>query len=60
MEVEVNGKIYNVKAKVWDRAGQERYRAVTGVQLRQADGALVVYDITQRESFEKLQHWLSE
>ncbi|CAI0428046.1 unnamed protein product [Linum tenue] len=43
-----------VKAQVWDTAGQERYRAVTSAYYRGALGALLVYDITKRESFDHM------
>jgi len=49
-----------VKAQIWDTAGQERYRAITKAYYRGAVGALLVYDITDRETFENLKRWLSE
>ena len=60
VELKINEKNYKVKTRIWDTAGQERYRAVTGVQLRNADGALVVYDLTHRETFNKVSEWLSD
>ena len=54
--LEVDG--VRVKAQVWDTAGQERYRAVTAAYYRGAVGALIVYDITQRDSFENCERWL--
>lgn len=56
--VEIDGK--EVKAQVWDTAGQERFRAVTSAYYRGAVGALVVYDITRRSSFDSLKRWLEE
>ncbi|GAB9469763.1 hypothetical protein Gpo141_00007031 [Globisporangium polare] len=54
-----NGK--RIKAQIWDTAGQERYRAITSSHYRRAAGALVVYDVTNRASFEHAQqHWLKE
>ncbi|CAN0886595.1 Ras-related protein RABA4c [Linum grandiflorum] len=49
-----------VKAQVWDTAGQERYRAVTSAYYRGSLGALLVYDITKRESFDHMKRWLTE
>ena len=49
-----------IKAQIWDTAGQERYRAITSAYYRGAVGALVVYDITSRTSFEHVGIWLSE
>ncbi|KAK1930722.1 Ras-related protein RABC2a [Phytophthora citrophthora] len=54
-----NGK--RIKAQIWDTAGQERYRAITSSHYRRAAGALVVFDITNRETFINAQdHWLKE
>jgi len=58
--LEENGVTYKVKARIWDTAGQERYKAVTGVQMRNAHGALVVYDITNKNSFDKVTSILDE
>uniref|UniRef100_A0A6T8BQC4 Ras-related protein Rab-11A n=1 Tax=Prymnesium polylepis TaxID=72548 RepID=A0A6T8BQC4_9EUKA len=49
-----------IEAQVWDTAGQERYKAVTAAYYRGALGALIVYDITKRDSFENCEHWLRE
>jgi small GTP-binding protein len=53
-----DGKV--IKAQIWDTAGQERYRAITSAYYRGAVGALLVYDITKRQSFEDVERWLSE
>ncbi|KAI8380803.1 GTP-binding protein [Blakeslea trispora] len=50
----------SIKAQIWDTSGQERYRAITGAYYRGAVGALVVYDITRRNSFQNVAHWLKE
>lgn len=49
-----------VKAQIWDTAGQERYRAVTSAYYRGAVGAMLVYDITKRQTFDHLSRWLEE
>ncbi|XP_050212241.1 ras-related protein RABA4c-like [Mercurialis annua] len=49
-----------VKAQIWDTAGQERYRAVTSAYYRGAVGAMLVYDITKRQSFDHVAKWLEE
>ncbi|KAF0924361.1 hypothetical protein E2562_010039 [Oryza meyeriana var. granulata] len=49
-----------VKAQIWDTAGQERYRAVTSAYYRGALGAMVVYDITRRRTFENVARWVEE
>lgn len=56
--MQVEGK--TVKAQIWDTAGQERYRAITSAYYRGAVGALVVYDLTKRQTFENVQRWLRE
>ncbi|KAJ1605126.1 putative Rab11 [Cryptosporidium canis] len=52
------GKV--IKAQIWDTAGQERYRAITSAYYRGAVGALLVYDISKRSSFENVDRWLRE
>ncbi|WCJ41484.1 hypothetical protein M5689_022352 [Euphorbia peplus] len=56
--MEIDGK--EVKAQIWDTAGQERFRAVTSAYYRGAVGALVVYDITRRTTFDSVIRWLDE
>ncbi|KAK9725857.1 hypothetical protein RND81_05G174100 [Saponaria officinalis] len=56
--IELDGK--EVRAQIWDTAGQERFRAVTSAYYRGAVGALVVYDITRRTSFDSVTRWLEE
>ncbi|CAK9170848.1 unnamed protein product [Ilex paraguariensis] len=50
----------SVKAQIWDTAGQERYRAVTSAYYRGAVGAMLVYDITKRQTFDHVTRWLEE
>ncbi|KAI7751690.1 hypothetical protein M8C21_032363, partial [Ambrosia artemisiifolia] len=49
-----------VKAQIWDTAGQERYRAVTSAYYRGAVGAMLVYDMTKRQTFDHMTRWLEE
>mmetsp|Transcript_8176 Transcript_8176/g.12052 ORF Transcript_8176/g.12052 Transcript_8176/m.12052 type:complete len:219 (-) Transcript_8176:31-687(-) len=49
-----------LKSQIWDTAGQERYRAITSAYYRGAVGALLVYDICKRASFENCERWLKE
>ncbi|MED6156030.1 Ras- protein RABA6a [Stylosanthes scabra] len=49
-----------IKAQIWDTAGQERFRAITSSYYRGALGALLVYDITRRSSFENARKWMVE
>ncbi|KAK9732900.1 hypothetical protein RND81_04G031000 [Saponaria officinalis] len=57
-KLEINGK--EIKAQIWDTAGQERFRAVTSAYYRGAVGALVVYDISRRRTFDSVGRWLNE
>ena len=56
--LEINGK--KVKLQIWDTAGQERFKNITASYYRGGHGVLVVYDITDRESFTNLNSWLIE
>ncbi|EPR78052.1 RAS-related GTP-binding protein Rab11 [Spraguea lophii 42_110] len=50
-----------VKAQIWDTAGQERYRAITTAYYRGTLGAMVVYDITKKRSFNNcFEQWLTQ
>eukprot|EP01111_Echinosteliopsis_oligospora_P001487 TRINITY_DN12241_c0_g1_i1.p1 TRINITY_DN12241_c0_g1~~TRINITY_DN12241_c0_g1_i1.p1 ORF type:complete len:206 (+),score=27.76 TRINITY_DN12241_c0_g1_i1:80-697(+) len=49
-----------VKLQIWDTAGQEKFRSITRSYYRGAAGALLVYDITRRETFEHLTTWLED
>ena len=53
-----NGKI--LKLEIWDTAGQERYRSVTKMFYKDANAAILVYDITNKFSFEELQNYWME
>ena len=50
----------NVKAQIWDTAGQERYLAITSAHYRRAVGALVVYDIWKKQSFDNCEKWIND
>ncbi|PHJ20716.1 rab1 protein [Cystoisospora suis] len=49
-----------VKLQIWDTAGQERFRTITSAYYRGADGIVLVYDVTDRESFSHVDEWLAE
>merc|ERR1711998_590506 len=50
----------NVSIAIWDTAGQERFHALGPIYYRDADGALLVFDVTDGESFEKVKMWVKE
>ena len=56
--IQVNGK--NIKIQIWDTAGQEAFQAITRTYYKGATGALVVYDITRRDTFNHVTKWLDE
>jgi Ras-related protein Rab-1A len=49
-----------VKLQIWDTAGQERFRTITSSYYRGAHGIIVVYDITDIDSFNNVKTWLNE
>mmetsp|Transcript_1184 Transcript_1184/g.3319 ORF Transcript_1184/g.3319 Transcript_1184/m.3319 type:complete len:122 (-) Transcript_1184:362-727(-) len=49
-----------VKFEIWDTAGQERYRSLAPMYYRGAAAAVVVYDITNKESFNGAKSWVKE
>jgi len=63
--VEFGSKVINctgksIKLQIWDTAGQERFRSVTRSYYRGAAGALLVYDISSRDTYNALANWLTD
>ena len=63
--VEFGAKIFkinnrNIKAQIWDTAGQEKYKAITGAYYKGSKGAFVVYDITRKETFYSVDKWIND
>nr|XP_032516059.1 ras-related protein Rab-18 [Danaus plexippus plexippus] len=56
--MEVNG--LKVKLGIWDTAGQERYRTLTNSFYRDAHGAILVYDVSEPKTLQKLSEWVDE
>merc|ERR1712226_111337 len=54
----VKGRL--VKLQLWDTAGQERFSVVTGNYYRNSDGFILVYDATNRASFDHVEQWLGQ
>ena len=58
VKMQVDGGVY--EASLWDTAGQERFRALGPIYYRDADGAILTYDITDKDSFSRVRVWLRE
>ena len=63
--VEFGSKLFNIenhkiKAQIWDTAGQEKYKAITGAYYKGSKGAFIVYDITRKETFESADKWIND
>jgi len=56
--IKVNNK--NIKLQLWDTAGQERFKSITVGYFRGSQGALVVYDVSDRKSFENVVNWIKD
>ena len=56
--VELDGE--TVKLQLWDTAGQERFKTITSNYYRGAHGFILVYDVTNEESFKNLKQWIVE
>ncbi len=63
--VEFGSKIISInnqqiKIQIWDTAGQEKYKSVSTIYYKGAKGALLVYDISRKETFNNLNRWINE
>lgn len=54
--IEIDGK--RIKLQIWDTAGQERFRTITTAYYRGAMGILLVYDVTDEQSFQNIRNWI--
>ena len=52
----IDGK--NIKVKIWDTAGQERYKSLTQAFFRNAQGIIVTFDLSNKDSFDNLKYWI--
>ena len=56
---EYDGK--SIRFEIWDTAGQEKYRSLTKIFYKDATAAILVYDITRKESYEEIQkYWYNQ
>ncbi|CAM9135712.1 unnamed protein product [Ascophyllum nodosum] len=49
-----------IKLQIWDTAGQERFRTITTSYFRGAQGILLVYDVTDKKSFNSIRNWVAQ
>ena len=49
-----------VKIQIWDTAGQDRFRSITKNYYKGADGIILIYDITNKKSFENVRNWINQ
>lgn len=56
--VDVDGQ--QIKLQIWDTAGQERFRSIAKAYFRNAVGVILVFDITERKTFEEVNMWLND
>ena len=56
--IKANGRIVN--CQIWDTAGQERYKSVTQAYYRGIQAAIVVFDITNLQSYQNIARWVKE
>ncbi|CAM9175419.1 unnamed protein product [Ascophyllum nodosum] len=56
--LELDGR--QVKLQIWDTAGQERFHSLTTSFFKRAEGFVVVYDVSNRQSFESLARWMKD
>ena len=50
----------DVKLQIWDTAGQERFRSMTAAFYNKAQGVIIAFDVTQKESFQALPMWIDD
>ena len=49
-----------IKLQIWDTAGQERFRSISKSYYKSANGILLVYDVTDRSSFDSIRNWIKQ
>ena len=49
-----------LKLQIWDTAGQERFKTITSTYYKGAHGVIIVYDITDKDSFRSVENWIAE
>ena len=60
MEKIIDYNKFKITLQIWDTSGEEKFRSITKNFYRNADGLLVVFDLTKKESFSHVQSWINE
>ena len=50
----------NIKLQIWDTAGQDRFRAITKNYYKGANGIILIYDVTNLQSYENVKNWITQ
>ena len=50
----------NIKLQIWDTAGQDRFRAITKNYYKGANGIILIYDVTNLQTFENVKNWITQ
>ena len=50
----------NIKLQIWDTAGQDRFRAITKNYYKGANGIILIYDVTNMQSYENVKNWIAQ
>lgn len=58
LNVIIKGEVF--KIEIWDTAGQERYRSITSSYYKGAKGAIIIYDVTRKSTFDNVDKWRNE
>ena len=58
--IQIKDKVYNITFQIWDLAGQGTFNQVRSMYYRGVFGALVVFDVTRKNSFDNLSSWIKE
>lgn len=56
--IEINNKIFNLS--IWDTAGEEKYHALTPIFYRKCKGVVIIFDITDKNTFKRVTKWFHE
>ena len=56
----INGEEKEIKVKIWDTAGQEKFKSISTQYIKNCDGILLIYAINNKKTFENIENWLNE